>query len=722
MRWRSSLALILSLGLALAALTSPAGASDVGPPEVSATGKQSLHVWAYFDGDTPISGARVRVYAGGRRLRELDAGPGPVSTFPGGMALLRLSSLPDRLRFVVTGGRAGGSPVRGSLKATVTGARNGEVIHVNPVTTVADALARGDERDQRGARNVTERTLGIRQVLDDQDLYATDQWFDGDRFHEWTLRLGSVGAAVRALVRHVDEPGFDRRAFDPPDGEGSGARASGGASAASHVNGLLDALAGAAALTGPEGFAVSALMVFVKEVINAGLGGGGQDDVSAKLQDLSAQITRLENQIDKKFLDLQIKDTEKMVTDIEETQAKFVTALRWATAANNQNLSASERASASNALANSVTNFMRAARGMVDQNVAAQLNKALTAQQGGTAQNPVTAPALIPTVRREIGKERFFTNESSRRLQQFFRYYEWAQTELATVLTEYYMLGGPCYLDSSVAGCASPPKPDPLNAQTEVKRIQDNIAAQARAMPASTLDAGAFIDTTTKFMWAVEPQYRAASQMPGFGYRCLAQAPISRDCVSAELTSFPNPNQFGNVVPVSLPGVSGYVPWSVPATGQLQNLLAQRGKGEDPVAWLRKTFGISFDQRKVPSSYGDRFPGYNPAKLTHRISLWARDGYQMSYSRSNVFSAWHIDLTAQQLLLVPCQGGQCVRAQRNLQPTDLDRVPVAHDCLEPASFSRPDKLTGARCIAEPATGGFILWLRPTAPTELAQYW
>ena len=63
MRWRSSLALILSLGLALAALTSPAGASDVGPPEVSATGKQSLHVWAYFDGDTPISGARVRVYA-----------------------------------------------------------------------------------------------------------------------------------------------------------------------------------------------------------------------------------------------------------------------------------------------------------------------------------------------------------------------------------------------------------------------------------------------------------------------------------------------------------------------------------------------------------------------------------------------------------------------------------------------------------------------------------
>jgi hypothetical protein len=715
-------ALALSLGLALAALAAPAGASDVDPTRVSGTAKRSLHVWAYFDGDTPISGARVRVYAGGHQLRELDAGPGPARTFPGGMALLRFSSLPDRIRLVVSGGRAGGRPVHGSLKANVRGVGNGEVVHVNPVTTVADALARAGEKRSHGqARDVIERTLGIRQILDDHDLYATDQWFDGDRFHRWTLRLGSVGAAVRELSRQIGQPGFDRRTFDPADGGDPGARAGGGATAATHINGLLDALAGAAALTGPQGFAVGALMVFVKEVINNGLGGSGQDDVSAKLQELSAQITQLQNQIDKKFFELQIRDTEKMVTDIEETQAKFVTALKWSTAAANQNLPASEREAARNALPNSMTNFMRAARNLVDQNVGAQLHKALTAQQGGTAQNPATAPALIPTIRREIGKEPFFTNESSRRLQQFFRYYEWAQTELATILSEYYLLGGPCFLDTNVAGCPNPSKPDPLNAAAEVRRIQENIAAQARAMPPSILDPGAFIDTRTNLMWAVEPQYRPAALIPGLGIRCLAQAPISRECVSAVLNSYPNPNQFGNVVPLTLPGVSGSATWSVPAAKQLQNLLAQRGGGEDPVAWLKKTFGVNFEQRKVPPSSVDRFPGYNPDKLTHRIALWSRDRFQISYTRRHIFDEWQMTPAADLLLLVPCQGGRCLRRLRNLQPLDFDELEVAHGCQDPG-FLRPDLLTGRRCIAEPSTGGFILWLRDTTPTERAQYW
>jgi hypothetical protein len=392
-----------------------------------------------------------------------------------------------------------------------------------------------------------------------------------------------------------------------------------------------------------------------------------------------------------------------------------VTALTWSAAADNQKLPASERAAARNALANSMTNFMRAARILVDQNVGAQLHKALTAtQQGGTPKNPVTKPALIPTIRTEIGKEPFFTNESSLRLQQFFRYYEWAQTELATVLSEYYLLGGPCFLDTNVAGCPNPSKPDPLNAAVEVRKIRDNIALQARAMPASILNPGVFIDTSTNRMWAVEPQYRAGAQIPGLGIRCQAQAPISRECVAATLNSFPNPNQFGSVVPVSLPGVSGSAAWAVPAMAQLQNLLGRRGK-EDPVAWLRKTFGISFDQRP------GRFPGYNPDKLTHRISLWARDRFYISYTRRNIFQEWRMRPSADQLLLVPCQGGRCVRRLRNLQPMDLDEVTVANNCSDPG-FLRPDLLTGRNCIGEPSTGGFILWLRDTTPPERAQYW
>ncbi len=737
-RWRLSVALALALGLVLAALAAPAGAAEADPGAASQAGEQSLQIWAYFDGDTPVSGGRVRVYSGGRQLRARDFGPGPVRTFPGGIAMLRFSSLPRRLRVVVSGGRAGGEPVRGSLTAKLRGVTDEDLVHVNPVTTVTDALAHAEGRSHRRARNLVERTLGIRRILDDHDLYATDQWFDGDRFRRWAMEQGSVGAGARDLVQLIEQPGFDRRLFRPRDGGNPKARARaaaapcGGATAATIITGLIDTASTTAGLTGPQGFAVSAGLVFVKELINLGIGGlceGGQDDLSAQLKGLSTQISQLENKIDDQFLKLRIAAVKKLVTDIVATQEKFETAAMWAAQAENEKLPAKQRAEARTSYPNSMDTFLSGvASTLVNGNVRNHLNDALiTAQRSGTGDertDPIEGPALIPAVRMKIGKEPFFTNGSSRRLRQFFSYYEWAQTELATVMYEFNMAGGNCALKNSSNNCT----PDSGNAKLEVGKIQNNIAAQDRAMPRSSLDPGVFIDTKTNLMWGVNPQYRSAAQMPGFGIICKAQAPISRNCVSAVLASFPNPNQFGSIVPVSLPGLAasstsnptgtGSVNWSVPATGQLRNLFAARDRGEDPVAWLKKTLGVSFDE----GVRGGRFPGYNPDKLTHRVSLWARDGFEWTISRRNVFSSWHLNPTAQQLLLVPCQGGRCVRAQRNLQPLDFDQVPVAHDCLEPASVSRPDKLTGKGCVAEPSTGGFILYLRDTTPTERGQYW
>lgn len=79
-RTRLSVAVLLALALALLALAAPAGAATGDPRRA---GQESLHIWAYFDGDTPVSGGRVRVYADGRRLRARDFGPGPARTFPG---------------------------------------------------------------------------------------------------------------------------------------------------------------------------------------------------------------------------------------------------------------------------------------------------------------------------------------------------------------------------------------------------------------------------------------------------------------------------------------------------------------------------------------------------------------------------------------------------------------------------------------------------------------
>ncbi len=215
-RWWLSVALALALGL-VAALAAPAGAAEGDPDATSRAGKQSLRIWAYFDGDTPVTGGRVRVYADGRRLHE--GGAGTTRTLSEGTALLRFRSLPSRLRVVVTGGRAGGRPVRGSLKTKLRGVTDGELVHVSPVNTVADVWAHAEEgRSHRRARNVVERTLGIKRLLDDYDLNATDRWFDGDSFQRWTLERGSVGAGARALVRRIDRPGFNRRVFRPRDG------------------------------------------------------------------------------------------------------------------------------------------------------------------------------------------------------------------------------------------------------------------------------------------------------------------------------------------------------------------------------------------------------------------------------------------------------------------------------------------------------------------------
>ncbi len=223
-RWRLSVALALALGLVAAAFAAPAGAATGEPGAASRAGEESLRLWAYFDGDTPVTGARVRAYSGGRELRE-RRGPGPVTTLSEGTGFLQFRELPRDFTIEVTGGRAGGRPVRGSLTAEVRGVRDGDLVDVNPITTLADAWEDSEEgRSQRRARNVVERTLGIRRIFDDYDLYASDRWFDGDRFLRWTLEQGSVGAGARALVDHIDEPGFDRRVFRDSDEGGPNAR------------------------------------------------------------------------------------------------------------------------------------------------------------------------------------------------------------------------------------------------------------------------------------------------------------------------------------------------------------------------------------------------------------------------------------------------------------------------------------------------------------------
>jgi hypothetical protein len=616
-----SVVVAVSLALALAVLAAPAAAANSGhADQADPADQKSLLIWAYFDGDTPVSGGRVRVYVGRRELRPNRS----VETLPGGEAVLRFDSLPSALRIVVIGGRAGGEQVQGSLKTKVRGVTDGELVHVNPVTTVSDLLAHAEDGfGLRHARDLTERTLGIRPFLDNHDLYVTDRWFEGDRFERWALEQGSVEAGARALVRHIERPGFDRRRFRPWDGGGPKTRAaaSGGASAgnvlngllatpsgadaADVINGLLDGIAGAAALTGPEGFAVSAAAVFFKKLISLGLEdkgdkGGGEDPVSAQLRGLSAQVTDLKKFVGERLLRLEIAPTKVYVRDIAATQDKFLFMLDCAQDAHNQELPERVRNEALTALPNATKTFLRGAEDLVDHNVEVHLNAALIDKQIGPdptdPNKTLTGDALIPAVRDQIGKERFFTNESSQQIRSFFRYYEWAQTQLATTLTEFYVLGGPCAkswadLHPGKLLTSNDCKPDRRSAGAVVKDIKDNIAKQRSTLPPKVLDDRVFIDRNTHLMWRLEPTRRMNPEILDGGLHCVTRQ--GADCIAVL-----------DKTATVFDGFDYPSAWNIPSAPDYRALFDGPGGPDEPLARLN-SLGVRYqgEPLKAPAYF-----------------------------------------------------------------------------------------------------------------------
>ena len=593
----------LSLGLVPMALAPHAGAATRGPGVSKRTGEKVLFIWAYFDGNTPVSGGTVRVYADGGKLS--GEGRGPVRTFSQGEAMLQFHSLPSKLRIVVSGGQAAGMRVRGSLNREVRGVTDGDLVQINPVTTVTDMLAHADRLGLHRARDLTDRTLGIRPILDNSDLYATDRWFDGRRFERWALKRGSVQAGARALVRLIDRPGFDRRLFRPPDAGGSEARvaaACGTATAKDVIGGLADAVASAAGLTGPQGFLVGTAVIFFKQLLGLALPdcdqkAPGEDDVSAQLQRLNAQIAELKNHIDDKFLQLQIADTKKAVQKIENAQNYFQNMLKYARDKNDADLIQATR------------KFLNLADELTE--APANLDRDLRDRQdGGTKENPVMGPALIPAVRQNVAKERFFTHASSQTIHGFFNYYEWVQTRLAAVLTEYYALGGGCAVIFANSDAhkqelltSNDCKPIRLEAKRTLDEIQGNVDAQRAILP-PVLDPRVAIDRTTKSMWLTKPEVQGNPGIVVYGLRVeerlgkgalryrLERSTESRDDLTKSL------------------GFSG--PWHFPTAADYQGLFA----GGEPLARLNDSLGVRYNGKPLegnPAGYlwlsGDFYSG-----------------------------------------------------------------------------------------------------------------
>jgi hypothetical protein len=483
---------------------------------------------------------------------------------------------------------------------------------------VSDLLAHADDDlSLRHARNLTERTLGIRRSLDNYDLYVTDRWFEGDRFERWALEQGSVEKGARAIVRLIERPGFDRRTFRPWDKGRPGRRVaargdasarnvlngllaapSGGATAKEVIGGLVDAAAGAAALTGPQGFAVGAAVVVFKQLISLGLQDdgdkrAGEDDVSAALRGLGAQVSQLQiqvselkDQIDEKFLQQQIARASAKVRTVETTQAEFLSMLKWAGEMDDKALLAEERKEARTNLVQRTSSFLSGAHDLADakDRAADYFNDALMGEK-----TPGSAPGLISGVREHIGNKRFFTYKSSQEIQNFFRYFEWAQTNLATVLTEFYMLGGTCaknFMSSHPGQLPTSADCQPVRgvAKEDIERIRDNIAKQGATLPPKILVPGVFIDRDTKIMWRTTPERRMSPEILDKGLFCTKE--FVPDC-QADLG-------YGNatVFPTSVYPTTD--PWYIPKSFEYRDLFAGRGPDQnEPLARLN-SLGVRY--------------------------------------------------------------------------------------------------------------------------------
>lgn len=97
------------------------------------------------------------------------------------------------------GGRADGRRVPGTLRAVVRGYRSGDVIYVNPVTTLMAAYRAAVERESAG-RRLAYRELRIPLWMSQADLSDSDRWFDGDSFLAAARRAAGVGALIRQLL------------------------------------------------------------------------------------------------------------------------------------------------------------------------------------------------------------------------------------------------------------------------------------------------------------------------------------------------------------------------------------------------------------------------------------------------------------------------------------------------------------------------------------------
>jgi hypothetical protein len=535
-----------------------------------------LAVWALADDDTPVSGGRVRVYAwqrgavAGRPLRQTN-GRRQERTYRAGMALLEFSRLPAKFIVEVAGGRTGGPRLRGAFRAVERDYRSGEVVHVNPVTTLiaADVAAhrrRGNAITPARARGKIYRLLRIPRWQDGADLRNSDRYFDGDAYLRAARRAGGVRALNRALVREELRSGDRPRRFRI-------------ASARAAAVDWLALLAGPPAALAKEAFKTLGILA-AKQLASlaaekagyaalgwvlAAFGYGDvlkdQDmlEIKRALSALGQQLTKLQDDVKLAGFSTLVHQTDTTMGKIDHASSQL------ALLANMPQTDTTRRA-----FTQTIVDYIGA--NLLD--APAILNRNLS-------DNVPLSDNLVKSASRLVAqRSSFFDSKSSADVRSVYDYFVAYQVKLAMLLTEYWH--------------AKPETYSPATVAASLAAVETNVNAQASSLKPPVPER-TVVDKRTGLMWAQALNTPAAADLH-------AIAEIYRPSRGPQ--RFRLKPSAGPTAVAGLPFV-----WRLPTIGEFERLIAG-WSGKSPAAWLK-------EQARMSTAMLDVSGG----------QMWVRDGF-----------------------------------------------------------------------------------------------
>jgi hypothetical protein len=521
-----------------------------------------LPVWALLDGDTPVSRARVRVYAGdlraGRRrrpLREVRIERGE-RTHKSGVALLVFRRLPRNFTVVVRGGRSEGRRLRGFLSAQVRGYRDGRVVHVNPVTTLVELWRRVNPRvGHRRATRAVSRALGIPSWVDHVDLRASDRWLDGDRFLRHVRVHATLDRATGDLLFDIRR-GERTRRFRARRARPAAARSLGrltGEPSALHGGPVARAAQGPAGLIATvfarlaagvaSGVASKASGAALGWVLSAfGLRDDNEllrrdlDEIKKTLDQLTSQVTQLQGQVERTGFSTLAHQTDTTIGQIDHSMSQLALLA---------DLPASDPTKAA------------FARKVVDY-IGSRLLDAPAILNQNLGSNVPLADNLIKSASRLVStRDRFFDKETSDQVKSVYDYFAAYQAKLAILLVEYYHTEPGTY--------------SPTVVKANLDRIEGNVTAQASSLKPPVPD-GVVVDIKTGLMWMQAVSGPSIVQLGDLIE--LQRNPIGIPSISLKPLA----------TSTALPGLP-FSNWSLSTFDEMNRLLSHRGDNS-PYQWL----------------------------------------------------------------------------------------------------------------------------------------